>query len=325
MQPTDADLHVDALLTNVSIKYTQDQTQFVSRDVFTNIPVNFRSDRYAIYDRDAWWRDEAEERAPSTESAGIDYSIDTTPNYYCRVYAIHKDVDEQMLANAENQFTPLADAAEIVQGKLLLKQENLWVSKFFKTGVWATDLTGVTTGPTGPQFLMWDQAGNTVIENITTQGIMMMERTGKKPNTLVVSPYVFNSMMNDPEILDRIKYTQRGIVTADLLAALFQVERFLVPGCTQALNKEGVTPSSYAFIYGKAALLCYSERNPGLQKASAGYTFSWNGYLGAGNNGQRVIRFPMLHLRSQRVEAEMAFDQKLVAADLGVFFSNAVA
>jgi len=58
---------------------------------------------------------------------------------------------------------------------------------------------------------------------------------------------------------------------------------------------------------------------------SAGYTFSWTGYLGASQEGLRTLRFRMPQLRSDRVEGEMAYDQKVVAAELGVFFSAAIA
>lgn len=325
MQPTEGDLHVDVLLGNVSIMYVQDETQFICREVFPNIPVKNRSDRYAVYDRSYWWRDEAQERAPSTETVGSGYAVDTTPTYYCRVYGFHRDVDDQMVANADAVFTPMRDATELVTGKLLLRQENFWVSKFFKTGVWGTDLTGVSTGPTGGQFLQWDQSGTNPIEVITRQAIVMRETTGKKPNVFVCSPYVFNALMNDAEILDRIKYTQKGIVTEDLLAQLFGVEKFLVPGCTQTLTAEGITPATYAFIYGKNALLVYAEKSPGLQKVSGGYTFSWTGYLGAAATGQRIKSFRMEHIASERIEGEMAFDMKLIAADVGTFFANCVA
>ena len=77
------------------------------------------------------------------------------------------------------------------------------------------------------------------------------------------------------------------------------------------------------FIFGdEQALLTYSERSPGIMKPSAGYTFSWTGMRGAGANGGRIKRFRMEHLESDRVEIEMAFDQKQVASDLGAFFND---
>jgi hypothetical protein len=57
---------------------------------------------------------------------------------------------------------------------------------------------------------------------------------------------------------------------------------------------------------------------------SAGYTFSWTGYLGASDQGVRVKKFRMEELAADRVEAEMAYEQKMVAPDLGYFFEDAI-
>jgi hypothetical protein len=57
---------------------------------------------------------------------------------------------------------------------------------------------------------------------------------------------------------------------------------------------------------------------------SGGYIFSWTGYLGAGPAGNRIKRFRIEQIASDRIEGEMAFDAKLVAPDLGVFFEDAV-
>ena len=54
---------------------------------------------------------------------------------------------------------------------------------------------------------------------------------------------------------------------------------------------------------------------PGLQTPTAGYTFSWTGYMGAGAEGTRIKQFRMEHLDSDRLEGQMAYDQKVVATD----------
>jgi hypothetical protein len=58
---------------------------------------------------------------------------------------------------------------------------------------------------------------------------------------------------------------------------------------------------------------------------SAGYTFTWNGYLGGNNKGVRIKNFRMEHIASDRIEGEMTYDMKVVAKDLGVFWSSVVA
>ena len=76
---------------------------------------------------------------------------------------------------------------------------------------------------------------------------------------------------------------------------------------------------------GNSALLCYSAPNPGLLTPSAGYTFMWTGVSGGLGTTVGVSRFRMEELKADRVEGEIAFDNKVVGADLGYFWDGIVA
>ena len=86
---------------------------------------------------------------------------------------------------------------------------------------------------------------------------------------------------------------------------------------------EGAT-AVHVFIGGQHALLAYRAPSPGLMTPSAGYTFSWTGLLGSTTDGMRIMRFRMDQIKSDRVEIEMSYDQKLVSPDLGYFFGDIV-
>jgi hypothetical protein len=200
-----------------------------------------------------------------------------------------------------------------------------WASKFFKTGVWGTEVAGVATGAAAGQTIQWDAPTSNPIKDITDAAVKMASETGYKPNTLVLSPYAFNALKNHEDILDRIKYTQKGIVTTDLLATLFEVEHVYVAWGVVNTAAKGAD-ASVDFIYGKGALLCYSNPRPALRKPSAGYVFAWTGLEGAGAYGNRIVRLPMdmLGLGTERIEGEIAFDAKQICKDLGVFFKDIV-
>ena len=66
----------------------------------------------------------------------------------------------------------------------------------------------------------------------------------------------------------------------------------------------------------------YSNPSPSLLTPSGGYTFAWTGLFGGAAAGARIKRFRMEALASDRIESEMAWDQKLVAPELGVFFND---
>lgn len=324
--PTMQNAHIDRALTNISVAYLQDASAFIADKVFPIVPVKRQSDVFYIYNKGDFMRDEAQVRGAGTESAGGDYGVEASDPYYCRKHAFHKDVTAEERANYDDPLDADTDATDFVSQKMLIRREMEWASKFFAAGVWGTEIEGKAASPSVGQTLQWDQATSNPIKDITDAGVAMASETGYKPNTLVLSPYAFNALKNHEDILDRIKYTQRGIVTADLLATLFEVDKVLVAWSVVNSAVKGAA-DSVDFIMGKHALLCYAAPSPSLRRPSAGYIFAWSGLEGSGAYGNRIVRLPMdmLGLGTERIEGEIAFDVKKVCADLGVFFKDIVA
>jgi hypothetical protein len=219
------------------------------------------------------------------------------------------------------------DHTESVTRKLQIRRERLWADGFFKDGVWGKTYTGGVFGG-APEFVQWSDwtAGHSnPLVDVDVARDYMANLTGFRPNKMVVSPAVHAALKQHPEVLDRIKYTQQGVITEQLLAALFEVEEYLV---MWGIYNSSANPAAPVFGYigqAKAALLAYVPKNPGIKTASAGYTFAWKGLLGANAGGSRVKKFRMDHLEADRIEGEMAMDCKAVATDLGVWFKDAVA
>lgn len=321
--PVASDVHVNKPLTNISVAYMQKAEKYIAGTVFPIIPVQKQSDRYFKYNKGDWFRTEADLRAPGSESKGVGYTIDNTPTYYADVYAVHKDVDDQTKANADSPINMDKDATMFVTNQLLLKREKIWTSTYFTTGIWDTDKTGVSGTPNSSQIKQWDASGSTPIQDIQNNAITMAKSTGYMPNVLVIGAEVLNSLRNHADILDRIKYTQRGIVSTDLLASLFGVDKVVVAMSIENTAEEQAS-DAMSFVFGKNALLMYSNPNPGLNQPSAGYHFAWTGFSGAGGAGVRIKRFRMEATESDRIEGQMAFDSKLISSDLGIFFSGCV-
>lgn len=319
-QPTASDIHVNAPLTNVSIAYLQDQSTFLARKVFPTVPVNKQSDRYYQYDKKQWYRTDARKRAPATESAGSGFAVDNTPTYFADVRAVHKDVDDQIRANADPVINPDRDATEFVTRDLALEAELDWAAAYFTTGIW----TGSTSGGDITPSTLWDAANSTPFEDLRQQ-IRSAQRKGGgfKPNFVAMGPEVWDVLADHPDALDRIKHTQTGVVTPQLFAQALGVPNVWVAEAIEDTGIEGAA-EALEFIYGKNVLVGYAAPRPSLLAPSAGYTFAWTGYLGANAAGMRMSRFRMEHLKSDRVEGESAYDHKLVAAEQGAFFTGVI-
>lgn len=317
-QPAQVDVHVDAILTNISVAYIQKASNFISQKVFPVVPVDKQSDKYFIYNKADWFRDEAEPRADATESAGSGYTL-SQGNYYAQVYAFHKDIGDQVRENTDNPLDPDRDATSFVTQRMMLRQEIQWVSDYFKTGVWGTDVVG------GAGFVQWnDYAGSDPIEDVELGKATILSTTGFDANTLVLGYAVFRKLKNHPDIIDRIKYTSSNVVTEQLIAKYFGVDRVLVARAIKNTAKEGQT-GVYGFTHANNAWLGYVNPTPGILQPSAGYVFTWKGVSDGLGTNIGITRFRMQHLRADRVEAQIAWTNKVVGSDLGYFFSQAVA
>lgn len=339
-QPSRSDVHINAPLTNISIAFLQSADNFVAGRVFPNIPVTKQSDAYFEYDRGEFNRDEMEERAPGTESAGGTYEIGNEL-YYARNYAYHKDVPDMVRDNQDDPLDADREATEFVTHKSLIKREVTWSQAYFTPAgnfadrPWTFQADGDATAsaafdPTDDannQKQYWNDASSTPIEDIREMKRYVLESTGFMPNALTLGRAVFDVLVDHPDIVGRLDRGQTPVGPAQAnraqLAALFEVDEVLVMDAIRNISKQG-QEAVHRFIGGKHALLSYRPAAPGLMTPSAGYTFSWTGRTGAGPDGIIVSRFRMDNLKSDRVEVEHAYDQKRIATDLGAFFNGIV-
>jgi hypothetical protein len=324
-QPVVSDVHVSAALSNISVAYLQDATGYVADKIFPIVPVQHQADKYFIFKKDDYFRDQARQRADGTESAGAGYNL-STGNYSADVWALHKDLGEQVRRNADPAIDLEAATTEFLTQQMLISRDRTFVANYIKTGVWGTDMTGAATADTTHVVFWDDDVNGDPVTDIANAQTKILQNTGKKPNVLLLGWPVYQALRKHPLIIDRIKYTNpafAGTVTPQLLASLFDVEEVVVAEAVYNSAAEGVA-GAYNFIMGKSALLCYRAKAPSLMLPTAGYIFAWQGFTGLNNIGVRTNEIPMpwLGMGTSRIESEMAFDMQVVGADLGYFFSN---
>jgi hypothetical protein len=330
--PTQSDLHVNVPLTNVSVAYIPDAGDYICQKIFPKVPVQKQSDLYWKWSKSDWRRTDVVKRAPGTESAGVGWNY-TTDTYFAHVYAVHRDIDDQVRANADSNFSLDSDSTKFLTNQMLLKRELDWTDRYFKTGVWTTEYDGVAAGVGAGEFLQWNDTASNPIQDVATWQRDYRLLTGYKPSFMVIGSDVMLWLQNHPDIIDRIKYTQRGVVTEELIASLFNIPKLLVSYASQVKDQVRINDAvaqdaaaEYEFLADtKSMLMGYAPASPSLLTPSCGYTFTWNGYHGGNGEGIRMKNFRMEHIASDRLECEMTYDMKVVSPDMGVFFNTVVA
>lgn len=319
-QPTASQLHIDTYLTNVSVAYAQDQANFIASRVFPRVPVNKQSDKFAIYPKGWFYRDEMEVRPMGGRPRSVGYEVDQG-SYFCEEYALEHKIDDRTRENADEPLDPDRAAMRLLTGQGLIRQDRMWATAFFAEDVWSIDWTGVGSAPSGDEFLQFDQTGSDPIEFFDQRIEAIGGATGFPPNKLVLGPAAYRAIKNNPAVLDRIKYTQRGIVTTDLLASLLELDEVLVARGVYNTANEGQDDNVQYIVDTNSALLVHAAPAPSLDTPTGGYTFTWTGLLGANANGAVIERGREELAHSDVFQSRLTFDAQLVAAELGEFYT----
>lgn len=327
-------VHIDAPLTNLTIAFLQDPNGFIADRVFPKVSVTKKTDKYYIYNRADFNRTgQVQARAPFTAAPRVGMSL-STDTYSADVFSLSTAYDFQTLANEDAALDIRAAGAQMLTHQLLIDREIKWATSYFAGGIWGTDWDGVSGTPSTNEVKQWsDYTNATPIVDVTNiMRTVQLKSGGFKPNVMVVGKAVRDVLVNHPTILARLNggatVSNTALVTDAKLAEIFGVEEFLVMETVKNTAAEGLTESN-SFIGGKAAAFYYRPRSAGLMVPSAGYTFTWDELEGASGSGISIKSFKGDYLAidgvAELLEANMAYDHKVVSADLGAFIDTVIA
>lgn len=331
---TPSSVHIDAPLTNLTIAFLQDANGFIADRVFPKVGVSKKTDKYYIYNRADFNRTgQVQPRAPRTQAprVGMTLSQDT---YSAEVFSLATDFDFETLANEDAALDIRSAGAQMLTHQLLIDREIKWANTYFAGGVWGTDWDGVASSPSTGQVIQWSNySTSTPIQDVTNiMRTVQLKSGGFKPNVMVVGKEVRDILVNHPTILARLNggatVTNTALVTDAKLAEIFGVEEFMVMETVKNTAAEGLTESN-AFIGGKLAGFYYRPRSSGLMIPSAGYTFTWDDLENASGHGITIKSYRGDYLAidgvAEVLEANLAYDHKVVSADLGAVIDSVIA
>jgi hypothetical protein len=333
MALTNSQVHLDQILTDMTVAYLQDEKNFIANQIFPSVSVSKQSDRYYVWDRGQFNRTtDVKLLAPGTESEEITLRV-STDTYFCDIFAQGISFTEQELANEDVALDIRAAGAATLARNMMLKREQDFLSTYFAPGVWATQYGGVAAAPTASQVIFWsDYATSRPIRDVTTaKTAAFLASGGFEPNVMLVTRDVRDILINHPDILARLNggatVTNTALVTNAKLAEIFDVEKFLVVNAVVNTAREGLAEVN-ALVGTRGAALYYVPKKGGLLTPASGYNFTWN--AGTGATYDIAIRSytgnDALALRhvTEKVEAVMSYDMKIVSTQMGVFFNQVI-
>lgn len=311
------ELRVDQYLTNFSVSWRQEQSHFVAGQASTPVPVMNESDKYAIYPPGYFWRDEAEVRPLGGRPVQVGYKVENG-QYLAEEWALEHTIDDRQRRNAATPYDLDEAAAMLLEGKQLIREDRIWSQSFFKAGVWGHEYSGYS------DFTPFDDAASEPINLIDSKKTEFLQATGKMPNMIVLGANVPAALRSNPDIIDRVKYTQRGVASLDVLASLFEVDRVLAARSIYNVAQEGAEDDFEFIADPNAMLMLYIEPSASMNAPTAIARFGWTGLIpgATGQNGGVMTRGRDDRAYSDWIHSRNAFDYKLVSADLGIWFSD---
>jgi hypothetical protein len=328
--PTQGDVHVNAPLTDLSVQYAQSLDKFGADKLAPIHPSDKQTNIYWKFTKDYWGRDSMKERGPAAQAAEAGYGVDSTNSFACIPYAVKKLIPDQVRANEDNPLNSDRNAMQFVTLLERIRREKAFVTAAMSASTWTTTKTGVAAAPGANQFLQWNDAASTPIEDVRSwcTEIELLTMGAARPNVLGLGQQVWDKLADHPDLVDRLKYGGQlqgslARVTPAMVAALLGLEEIVIMGAVENTATEGAAASA-AYIAGKKAVLLYRNTSPGIETVTGVKTFTWSRYIG-NPNGWRIKTYRDEARESDVVEMQAAFTHKLIAADAGAYVATVVA
>jgi len=317
------DFHIDKPLSNLSIAYMQDANAYVGGNIFPDLSVQKRSDIYYIFNKGDWFRrPDSTIRAPKNAPNKIEFSV-SSATYYCKNYALSADIPWEDRENSDDAIELERSTIEHLTNILMLDREK-------RIALTVTSTSNVGSSVTLSGTDQWSDYGNSDPFEDMRLGMQSVQgATGKEANLVIMGRQVYDVLVNHPDILDRIKYTQRGVVNADLIGNLLSTNvpvRVLVGGAIENTgNEDAVTPGTsdaFSYIWGKNVFIGHVAAAPGRRTASYGYSFRWKP---TGFQDMTVLRkIDVEGTYTDRLDTMYFADEKVVASDLAYLITSVV-
>ncbi|OQY41843.1 MAG: hypothetical protein B6240_14680 [Desulfobacteraceae bacterium 4572_87] len=223
-QPNIKESIIAGPLAGVSVQYRN--KDYIADRVFPIMDGVDPKVKITKYEKGAWFRDEAAIRSAGTRAKRGGYPLSTV-SVSTSEYAFAKEVtdEDRRFATAQGApvVQPVQDAIEFCADKIDLKKE-IRVAATIKGTTWADG----NSGGEDAAGLWAASSGNTFLADITKGRKKIQDTTGLDPNCLLVDYATYLSLIELADLTDKIKYTQKAVFGAELLASMLTLDSVLV-------------------------------------------------------------------------------------------------
>lgn len=262
---TPAAVHVDALLTTFSKMYAN--SQYIGEQLMPVVPVSKRSDKYVVYpkrERFGYPDDEVGHRASPNE---LEQSREFD-NYSVLDYGYKEFLDLESVQNEDAPLNEMLDLLDNINEGIAFRREKRILAIVGSSASYGSNTADATTE--------WNTAstGGTIVNDLLAARAALWRGTTATKIIGVCPITVWNSgIANNPDLLDKFKFTQSGLAVTTQIARMFQLDDILITEAREETANEGQTAAYARMMTGDAFALLSVAQRPSLRSLHFGSTF----------------------------------------------------
>ncbi len=300
-----SNVHTNQILSQISIGFPNNG--FVGPVLFPKVTVKKQSDIYYVFGREGWAVEPfGDLRAPGTVANEIPGLAVSTDTYFAKEHSLQIPVTDEERENADAPLSPDRDGTELVTSKILLAREIAIQTMAATAANYASGLSTTLSGTS-----QWsDYVNSTPISDVRTAFRAVHAKIFMEPNLAIIPYQVMSQLEDHPDFIERIKYSERGVLTPEIIAAILGVERVIVPGVGYNSANPGQT-ASLGYLWGKDVIFAWVPPRAGLKLPSYGYEFVW----AYGSLEQVTEKWREDQRKSDIIRVSRRYDLKMTALD----------
>ncbi len=313
---TPGEVHVDAVMTNLSVQYANDE--FIGLRILPIISTGGKlSQVYFKYPKRERFAYPDDSMAGHRATANELNQTRTTDSVALTPRALREFVDETTIRNQDAPLNELIDAQQnVLEGMHFLQEKRI-----------AALVQAQASYPAGNRVQLsgtdqWSDAASTPITDILNATASVFR--GRGPARLIgwTSIEVWNVLRQHADILDLFKFNGNspGLATPDMLASWFDLDELIIGRAREDTANIGQT-ETYGRIWGKHFGVARVATAPSIRNASLGFTFQDR----AGAETDTVFESATGMDGGWWSRSKFADAQKIVAADTSFLIEDAVA
>lgn len=261
---------VDPILTTFAAGFSAPQNLIGSR-IAPSIPTLVEAGKFLSFGKEGFQIYNTE-RALRANPSRIDW-VPGSDSFLCEEHALEtvydwQEIEQAQAIGAQEVLMMEQRAVSMVQNSLELEKEKAIADIVLSGTYYASGNKATLAGDA--QWMQSDGSEGSTSNPIgdIRDGIdAARDDMGRRPNTMVMGYDAWRAMRDHSQFMERIKYSERGIVTTDLVKQVFNLENVYVGDAVYSADG-----STFTDIWGDSVALLYLPGNGEMIEGTTPHT-----------------------------------------------------